>query len=473
MKNLGDATKININDVPDFDLLTLGFPCQAFSVAGKRLGFEDTRGTLFFEAARIAKHKQPKYVIIENVKGLISHDKGRTIETIVNVLNDIGYVVDFEVLNSKYFNVPQNRERVFFVCIREDLVKQEPWRIKGNSVVAKTKRKLSQNGVKTFNFNWPQQKEVTKRLRDILEENVDERYYLSKERTAKLIAELERQKPSATKEIKCYNPRNVDTGKQTHMQDRVYDKDGIIVSLTAGFSGSMNVAEPQMFDHIDTTQNAVIEQFTQGDGISYCVDANYAKGTSPGDVGKGRRTHVVEEVRPVLTPDRIEKRQNGRRFKEDGEPMFTLTAQDRHGIVIKESLECEIRKIAAKTRPNEKIEITFKENGDIRPHRMDTKKSGISELNINHENNPSFTVTSSHAPKVYGKTTQYRIRRLTPLECWRLMGFDDEDFYKAKQALNERFYKGKDRSDSQLYKQAGNSIVVNVLEAIFNNLFKE
>jgi DNA (cytosine-5)-methyltransferase 1 len=89
------------------------FPCQAFSVAGKRLGFEDTRGTLFFEIARIAKVKRPKAMLLENVKGLVGHDKGKTLNTIIQTLCDIGYTVDFEVLNSKYFGVPQNREREY------------------------------------------------------------------------------------------------------------------------------------------------------------------------------------------------------------------------------------------------------------------------------------------------------------------------------------------------------------------------
>src|SRR5690606_12170926 len=108
----GDITEIDTDDIPDHDLLVGGFPCQAFSVAGKRLGFEDTRGTLFFEMARLAKAKQPKVVLAENVKGLVGHDKGRTLNTIVQTLCDIGYTVDFNVLNSKYFGVPQNRERI-------------------------------------------------------------------------------------------------------------------------------------------------------------------------------------------------------------------------------------------------------------------------------------------------------------------------------------------------------------------------
>jgi DNA (cytosine-5)-methyltransferase 1 len=113
--NYGDATKINARELPDFDLLVGGFPCQAFSVAGKRKGFDDTRGTLFFDIARILSEKRPRHLVLENVKGLLSHDSGKTFQTIIGVLTDLGYFVEWQVLNSKDFGVPQNRERVFIV----------------------------------------------------------------------------------------------------------------------------------------------------------------------------------------------------------------------------------------------------------------------------------------------------------------------------------------------------------------------
>jgi DNA (cytosine-5)-methyltransferase 1 len=114
-KNYGDATKINARELPDFDLLVGGFPCQAFSLAGKRLGFNDTRGTLFFDIARILAEKRPRNLVLENVKGLLSHDQGKTFQTILGVLAGLGYFVEWQVLNSKDFGVPQNRERVFIV----------------------------------------------------------------------------------------------------------------------------------------------------------------------------------------------------------------------------------------------------------------------------------------------------------------------------------------------------------------------
>ena len=154
----GDITKIDENTIPDHDILVGGFPCQAFSIAGKRGGFDDTRGTLFFDAARIIKAKRPKAFFLENVKGLTNHRGGKTLETILNVLrNDLGYVVpEPEIVNAKNFGVPQNRERIFIVGFRPDL------------------------GIKEEDFLYPEPTDTTKTIRDIMEEKpVSTKYYLS------------------------------------------------------------------------------------------------------------------------------------------------------------------------------------------------------------------------------------------------------------------------------------------------------
>ena len=111
----GDITQITATDIPDHDILCGGFPCQAFSIAGKRRCFEDTRGTLFFEIMRIAKSKRPKLLFLENVRGLLSHDEGRTFQTILRSMDDLGYDAEWQVFNSKNHGVPQNRERVFII----------------------------------------------------------------------------------------------------------------------------------------------------------------------------------------------------------------------------------------------------------------------------------------------------------------------------------------------------------------------
>lgn len=133
-----------------------------------------------------------------------------------------------------------------------------------------------------------------------------------------------------------------------------------------------------------------------------------------------------------------------------------MNKEERNKIMID-----EVKRIVSATRKCD-IGVTVHDNGDIRPHRLDKKKSGISEMQINKDTNISNTVTASHMPKTYGDSTGLRIRKLTPKECWRLMGFDDTDFEKAE-AVN---------SNSQLYKQAGNSIVVDVIEKIYEKLFE-
>jgi DNA (cytosine-5)-methyltransferase 1 len=115
---LGDITEISTAQIPDFDVLTAGFPCQPFSICGKRKGFEDTRGTLFFDVCRIIKDKKPKVVFLENVKHILHHDNGKTIKVIVATLEELGYFVNFKILNAKDFGVPQNRERIIIMATK-------------------------------------------------------------------------------------------------------------------------------------------------------------------------------------------------------------------------------------------------------------------------------------------------------------------------------------------------------------------
>lgn len=147
-------TKVDEKDIPKHDILLAGFPCQAFSLAGYKKGFEDTRGTLFFDIARIIKRHKPKVVFCENVKNLINHDRGHTFQVIKNILEDLEYAVFYKVLNSKNFGVPQNRERIYIVAFRKDIAPEK--------------------------FIFPQKTDDTKVIRDIVEEDeVSSKYYLS------------------------------------------------------------------------------------------------------------------------------------------------------------------------------------------------------------------------------------------------------------------------------------------------------
>ncbi|MGZ9516627.1 DNA (cytosine-5-)-methyltransferase [Staphylococcus epidermidis] len=380
------------------DIITGGFPCQTFSIAGNRRGFEDTRGTIFFHIARAIKEIQPSYVLLENVKGLLSHDKGRTYGTIVQALDELGYFVEWGLFNSKYWGVPQNRERVYILVTRKDVWK-EP---------------------KLFNL-LKKQTSVDTRLIDILETNVDESYYLSEEKTKKL-------------------------------------------TLNEDLSGKLN-----QYDYLERDR---------------VHSVNKVSPTLNTMQGGDRQPKVAV---PVLTPDRLNKRQNGRRFKEDNDPMFTLTSQDRHGIAIREATKKgyteamegdsvntsfpnsktrrgRVGKQVAQTLQAGEVnqgvvtkDIRMTEDG-FHTYRKDEKKSSIQGTHVTYKEGKTHALTSNHVPMTLNNL---RIRKLTPLECWRLQGFTDEQFYKAKNS---------GVSKSQLYKQAGNAVTVNVVDAIVGEL---
>lgn len=147
---MSDITKVDAKDIPDFDILCAGFPCQPFSIAGRRLGFDDTRGTLFFDVARILKEKKPMAFLLENVRGLSNHDGGKTLEVILKTLVELGYDTEWKVLNAKNYGVPQNRERWYCYGIRRDL------------------------GIKPPEF--PRERELIRTLKDIIEINNDDSY---------------------------------------------------------------------------------------------------------------------------------------------------------------------------------------------------------------------------------------------------------------------------------------------------------
>ncbi|MBS5965310.1 MAG: DNA (cytosine-5-)-methyltransferase [Finegoldia magna] len=475
------------------DIITGGFPCQAFSIAGNRRGFEDTRGTIFFHIARAIKEIQPSYVLLENVKGLLSHDKGRTYGTIVQALDELGYFIEWGLFNSKYWGVPQNRERVYILVTRKDVWK-EP---------------------KLFNLV-KQQTSVDTRLVDILEKDVDESYYLSEEKTRKLTLNED-----LSGRLNHYDYRDVDS---VHSVNRV--------------SPTLNTMQ-----------------------------------------GGNRQPKVAV---PVLTPDRVNKRQNGRRFKEDNDPMFTLTSQDRHGIAIREATkkgyteamegdsvntsfpnsktrrgrvgkqvaqtlqagevnqgvvvdkghnfyakdnilyderqyvnlpdqfepdyiyvepvikvidkehiilinsddeQYEILKIkndyylslgvshnlkdVIQYVPKEQYGRLGKQASETMNENIDLIEEGMTINSYNKTlNSTGISPTVTTRPEGFKTailpiTNNLRIRKLTPLECWRLQGFTDEQFYKAKNS---------GVSKSQLYKQAGNAVTVNVVDAIVGEL---
>ena len=310
-----DARTINPNELPDIDLIYAGFPCQAFSIAGLRGGFNDSRGTLFFEIARIAAVKRPPFLLLENVPGLLSHDGGWTFATILTSLSELGYDVAWQVLNSKNFGVPQSRKRVY------------------------------------------------------------------------IIGYLRERCPG---EILSFTESNVKALAQVlpgHEGERIYSTEGVSITLTSncgGFGGKTRLYEMKQKNPVDSLYFIDMNEGAKLTEHARCITARQDSGISK---HKGEHSGVfIEETRAVLTPDRENKRQQGRRFKENEEPMFTITAQDRHGVMR------------------------------------------------------------------YG-----RVRRLMPIECWRLQGFSDEQFYKAV---------ATGLKDGRLYKMAGNAVSVPVISAL-------
>ena len=396
----GDITKIDAKDIPDHDVIAAGFPCQSFSISGKRGGFEDARGTLFFEVARIASEKQPDVLLLENVKGLVGHDKGKTLDTIVKTLNEIGYRVDFEVLNSKYFGVPQNRERIFIVAVREDLVENEPWNIVGNTVVPKGKRRIiGYEDVKMFNFDWPTNDTVTTKLRDILEENVDEKYYISEEKTNQLVEQL--------------------TSDETVIMDvsqRGREGKARLYYDAAPTVAARDYKEPRMVGHVDST------------GVSLAKQA----------------TEVVNVV----------------------DVSGTLMARDYKGFGNQE-MTGVVERFQIKEESGDNQGVNLPAIGASRGRNIKNLSDGIpgndveQRLEMNSDDT-SNTLTSVQKDN-YVVEPLFRIRKLTPKECWRLQGFTDEQHDLVEQA---------GISNTQRYKQAGNAVTVNVIEVLGEKLLK-
>lgn len=331
---LHDITQVaddEIRNIGHVDAICGGFPCQAFSVAGNRRGFEDTRGTLFFEVARFASILKPKYLFLENVKGLLNHDKGNTFETILSALDELGYDVEWQVLNSKDFGVPQNRERVFIIG-----------HLRG------------ERGRKVFPLRGEDEKSSAKRLGINILGNTK-------------------------------NPNG--TAKGT--RDIVHDSKGIVGTLTAtDYKGPKQVAIPN-----EIKKYGVLQPNFNQSGVVYETD-----GISP----------------------TIRTMQGG-----GLEPKIRVREATKQGYA-----EATVGDSVNLAHPNSK-----------------TRRGRVGEGIAN-------TLVTGDSQGVV--MPNFRIRKLTPKECWRLQGFPDWAFDKAQEV----------NSNSQLYKQAGNSVTVNVIKEI-------
>lgn len=301
-----DATKIDPKEIPDHDILAFGFPCQAFSVAGARGGFSDTRGTLFFEGARIAKEKRPSILLMENVLGLLSHDKGQTMSVILATLDEMGYEWEYQVFNSKHW-VPQNRERVFIIGYSRESGRRKIFPIEGDGGKTSGLRKVGLVG----------------------KDDQAHRVYSTDGISSTLASEGGGlgAKTGLYKEVKKIGSIN------SSQSGSVYSTDGISTTLCAGGGGQGAKTGLYKTGNIKVQSISTIQPHATV--MDECAPALTCK-------------HEQPVVRPIITPDRIERRkQNGRRIKDDGDPAFTQTATDQHGIMIDDRIrrltptECE------------------------------------------------------------------------------------------------------------------------------------
>ena len=401
--------------------------CQSFSLAGSRKGFEDTRGTLFFEYAKVVKETQPKYFLFENVKGMLSHDKGNTIRVVLETFDQLGYYIDFNVFNSKYYDVPQNRERIYIVGKRKDLVDNSKYQEK-----VKGKKKLEEvHNWAVDNINYvkllPKLKtEVTTRLIDVLEDEVDEKYYLSEEKTKKLTLDNDL---GGKLNMYDYNER-----------DRVHSVNKVSPTLNTMQGGDR---QPKVAV-IGNTSNTGYKSHDvhDTDGLSPTVAARDYKGPKQIAVREATKQGyaIAEQGDSVNVTYPDSKTRRGRVGKQVAQ---TLQAGEvNQGVVMEDK------------------NIRFTDDG-FHIHRNDKKKSSIQGTHVTYKEGKTHALTSNHVPMTLNNL---RIRKLTPLECWRLQGFTDEQFYKAKDS---------GVSNSQLYKQAGNAVTVNVVDYIVKNIIKE
>lgn len=434
-KNLWDITKVNAFNLPtNIDLLTYGFPCQDISLAGKQKGMfnEDgslTRSGLFFKALDVIEYVKPKIAIAENVKALTSKKFSEQFKIILDSLKKTGYHNYWKVLNAKDYGIPQNRERVFIVSIRKDIDHNM--------------------------FDFPKPYSLEKRLKDFLEPHVDEKYFLSDEIQSRFILNDE----TFTKNVIGTTKPDFRTIGQ---HENVYNVNAVIGSLVA-----TDYKQPKQILIREKTKKGYTEA-QDGDGV-YINRPEQKRGvvqkgmiqtikTSP-DIG----VVVNAEIKPKLVGCIGDKKSNGgsQCYQQD-----RIYDSESIAMAHPANLPGGSYKYLVKDKLGNEI-LLHKDTKQLRETIQNCELEQGKELNLDLYNRASYeesqTITESHhnSQRLFDGL---RIRKLTPKECYRLMGFSDEDFEKSKSVPT---------SNTQLYKQAGNSIVVDVLEEIFRMMLDD
>ena len=391
-KNYGDISKVDVQDLVDFDLFTYSFPCQDISMAGKQAGFDKdsgTRSSLLWECERIIKAKRPKYLLMENVKALTFKNNIDGYNRWLDLLKELGYTNYSKVLNAKHYGIPQNRERVFCVSILDDEDKD---------------------------FTFPEPVELTTRLKDVLEESVDKKYYLSEKRVKKLTRISNKYKKENSTDI-IQTHKYALSKRENPSRFRVFNPKGISPTITTSQGGGIH-------PHV-----GAIRDRKNNDGV-------YEQQLEINPSGDSNTITTVQKDNVLVGEFRYDK---GLRVLKDGS-CPTLRASNTEKMVIKNGTKKGY------------LEAEYGDGIDLINPTCNNRRGRV-------QKESAQTLTCNNDRGVV--TEDLSIRKLTPLECWRLMGIDDKDFYKAK----------KVNSDTQLYKQAGNAIVVDVLVAIFDSLF--
>jgi DNA (cytosine-5)-methyltransferase 1 len=428
VNNLGDISKVKVEDIPDHDLFTYGFPCQDISVAGKGEGFSKdsgTRSSLLWETNRVIENKRPKYLLMENVKNLVSKKfKDDYLEWLEH-LEELGYTNYWEVLNAKDYGVPQNRDRVFCVSI---LGEHKP-------------------------YEFPKKEELLLRLKDVLLPEVPEKFYLSKEKVDKLMATIpeDKMKELLEKDLQVVG----NTTPNEHKGKNVYLDEGVSPTLTATNNKHVKqvaqqvVEEPTIKQIGNTTSNPKRDNPQTGrtydpDGLSPTLNTMQGGNLQP---------QVLEKY-PI-----VNNTEKGYVLADeyDGIDINYLDSKTRRGRVQK-GISGTI------TTKEDKGVIIGASRGRNPENTSDRTVGAPTEQRLElNEQGTTNTLTTVQKDNYVFELSEFKIRKLVPQECWRLMGCSDEDFFKAESV----------NSNTQLYKQAGNAIVVDVLEKIFANLFEE
>ena len=424
-KNMGNIVDVDETQLADVDMIVYSPPCQSFSIAGNGGGTSDPRGILFYDALRIIKDKQPKCAVMENVKNLTGKKFKNEYIKMLNDLEQAGYNNYSKVLNSKNYGVPQSRERVFIISIRKDV---DPY----------------QNNLEGYPF--PEPFDNGLRLKDFLEDEVDEKFYISEEKTEKLTNSLFAQE-----------------------RDRIQGREGICNTLLArDYKDPKCVNEPKIIDDQGRTKKKLTAK----------TECPTLRAQDHGNPPK-----VIEDFYQSRPP---------RTFKE-----CPTIRSERNGLMVTEPNECNcIGRVDIKGHDQVKRvyspdgcspTILTCGGGHREPKTVERKLEFIGGIREKDWAGDGKKLSRNYPQRerVYdaegiasGLTAQgvggnggfsgaylvptFRIRKLTPKECWRLMGFTDADFDKAQQA---------GISNSQLYKQAGNSIVVDTLFHLLQPLF--